>query len=123
MPKITIEGVDDLVLRLKTNAKMDDVKRIVRHNGSQLQRKMQQNADFRGHYEGKRFVSPTGTTKRSIYLVIEDMGMTAVVEPATEYAPYVEYGTRRAPNAQPFVTPAFNEQKEKFKADMDKLVR
>ena len=115
MPKISIVGADELVLRLKTNAKMDDVKRIVRHNGSQLQRKMQQNADFTRGYA-------TGTTKRSIYLLVEDMGLTAVVEPTTEYSPYLEYGTRFM-SAQPFVKPAFNEQKEKFKSDMSKLTR
>lgn len=115
MPNISIDGVEDLVLRLNKNVKLDDAKRVVRHNGSQLQRKMQQNADFTRGYA-------TGTTKRSIYLLVEDMGLTAVVEPTTEYSPYLEYGTRFM-SAQPFVKPAFNEQKEKFKADMDKLVR
>ena len=36
--------------------------------------------------------------------------------------PYLEYGTRFM-DAQPFVRPAFDEQKEKFKDDMQKLVR
>ena len=47
--------------------------------------------------------------------------MSAEVEPTAEYAPYVELGTRFM-EAQPYLGPAFNEQKEKFKKDMKKLV-
>lgn len=115
MPKITITGLDALEKKLKENVKMTDVQRVVKHNGSQLQRKMQKNADFTKGYQ-------TGTTKRSIGLELTNGGFTAEVEPTTEYSPYLEYGTRFM-EAQPFVNPAFNEQKEKFKSDMLKLVR
>ena len=113
--KIKIDGLKQLEKALKDNATMDDVKRVVRTNGSQLQRAMQQNADFTRGYA-------TGTTKRSIGLEIVDNGFTAEVKPKTEYSPYLEYGTRFM-TAQPFVRPAYNEQKLKFKSDMDKLVR
>lgn len=113
--KIKIDGLKQLEKALKDNATMDDVKRVVRSNGAQLQRAMQQNADFTRGYA-------TGTTKRSIGLEIVDNGFTAEVEPKTEYSPYLEYGTRFM-TAQPFVRPAYNEQKLKFKSDMDKLVR
>ena len=63
-----------------------------------------------------------GTLKRSIGLDITDGGMTAEVEPTAEYAAYVEYGTRFM-NAQPYMRPSYNQQKEKFKSDMKKLVR
>lgn len=127
MPKITITGLDSLQKKLKDNIKMTDVQRVVKHNGSQLQRKMMQKADFKGHYEwvagkGKTFVKPTGTTKRSIGLSLADGNFTAIVEPTTEYSPYPEYGTRFM-DAQPFVRPAFDEQKEQFKDNMQKLVR
>ncbi len=122
MPKITITGLDTLQKKLKQNIKMEDVQKVVKHNGSGLQRKMQSEADFRGHYKGKKFVKATGTTKRSIGLELKDGGFTAEVEPTTEYSPYLEYGTRFM-DAQPFVHPAFDEQKEKFKSDMQKLVR
>lgn len=115
MPKITITGLDNLQKKLKDNVKMTDVQRVVKHNGSQLQRKMMQNADFNKGYQ-------TGTTKRSIEFSLKDGNFTAEVEPTTEYAPYLEYGTRFM-DAQPFVRPAFEEQKEKFKSDMQKLVR
>lgn len=113
--KIKIDGLKQLEKALKDNVTMDDVKKVVKTNGSQLQRLMQQNADFTRGYA-------TGTTKRSIDLEIVDSGFTAEVEPKTEYSPYLEYGTRFM-TAQPFVRPAYNEQKQKFKSDMDKLVR
>lgn len=115
MPKITITGLDTLTKKLKENIKMEDVQRVVKHNGSGLQRKMMQKADFKKGYA-------TGTTKRSITLELKDGNFTAEVEPGTHYSPYLEYGTRFM-DAQPFVNPAFDEQKEQFKSDMQKLVR
>lgn len=115
MPKIKIEGLEELEEKLKANITLDDVKHVVRQNGSELQRRMQSKADFKKGYQ-------TGTTKRSIGLEIKDAGFTAEVEPETEYSPYLEYGTRFM-EAQPFVRPAFEKQAEQFKRDMGKLVR
>lgn len=115
MAKISIDGLDKLEQRLKSNVELSDVKRVVRKNGSELQKKMQSNADFTRGYA-------TGTTKRSIGLEIKDGGFTADSGPETEYAPYLEYGTRFM-DAQPFVRPAFEEQKRKFEKDMQNLVR
>ena len=115
MGKIKVEGLDKLMKALKDNVTLDDVKRVVRRNGSQLQSKMQGNADFKKGYQ-------TGTTKRSIGLEIQDGGFTAEVGPETEYSPYLEYGTRFM-EAQPFIKPAHEEQKQKFKQDMQRLVK
>ena len=127
MARLEIKGLDKLEKALKANATLDDVKRVVRHNGSELQRRMQANADFSQGYQ-------TGSIKRSITLEIEDQGFEAVIGPSPtppnkktgmppmEYAPYVEYGTRFMP-AQPFVRPAYEDQAEKFKSDMKKLVK
>lgn len=115
MAKIKIEGLDKLQKKLKQNYTMNDVKRVVRKNGADLQTNMQSKADFKKGYQ-------TGTTKKSVVLEITDSGFTAESGPTTEYSEYVELGTRFM-EAQPFVTPAFNEQKEKFKSDMQKLVR
>lgn len=115
MAELTVKGLDKLEKKLKKNVTLNDVERIVRVNGSELHQKMQGNADFTRGYQ-------TGTTKRSISLDIKDGGMTAEVEPQTEYSPYLEYGTRFM-EAQPFVRPAFEEQAEQFKSDMQKLVR
>ncbi len=115
MPKIKIEGLEELEKKLKDNVTLNDVKRVVRQNGSELQRRMQSKADFKKGYQ-------TGTTKRTIDLEIKDGGLTAESGATTEYSPYVEYGTRFM-EAQPFIRPAFEEQAKQFKRDMQKLVR
>lgn len=115
MASIRVEGLEKLQKALKENVTMDDVKKVVRHHGSELQKKMQSKADFKKGYQ-------TGTTKRSIGLEITDGGFQAEVEPKTEYSPYLEYGTRFM-EAQPFVKPALEEQKAQFKSDMQKLVK
>lgn len=115
MAKLHVEGLDKLQAALKKNVTLNDVKRVVRHNGSELQKKMQDKADFKMGYQ-------TGQTKRSISLEVKDGGFAAEVGPETEYSPYLEYGTRFM-DAQPFVKPAFDEQKAKFKSDMQKLMR
>lgn len=115
MAGIKVSGLKQLQKKLKDNVTMDDVKRVVRHNGSQLQDRMQDNADFKKGYQ-------TGTTKDSIGLEILDEGFSATVEPETEYSPYLEYGTRFM-EAQPFVKPSWDVQKEKFMRDMQKLVK
>lgn len=126
MGVIRIEGLEALQKKLKKNADMNDVKKVVRHNGSQLQRKIQRKADFKGHYEwvagkGKVFKKPTGATKESVRLEITDGGFTAESGPTTDYAEYLEFGTRFM-QAQPFVKPALEEQAKKFESDLKKLV-
>ena len=111
MAGIKITGLDKLQKKLQKNVNLNDVKRVVSHNGAEMQTKAQQNAPV-----------DTGHLKRSIGLEIKDGGMTAEVEPTAEYAPYVEYGTRFL-SAQPYLKPAYNEQKRKFEQDMKKLVR
>lgn len=115
MAHIKIDGLKELEKKLKANATLDDVKRVVKQNGSELQKKMQSKADFKKGYQ-------TGTTKRSIGLEIKDSGLTAESGAETEYAPYLEYGTRFM-EAQPFVRPALDEQAQQFKKDLQKLVR
>lgn len=110
MAGVKIIGIEKIQKKLRQNVQMADVKKVVRHNGAEMQVKAQQNAPV-----------DTGTLKRSIGIEITDGGMTAEVEPTADYAPYVELGTRFM-EAQPYLGPAFNEQKEKFKKDMKKLV-
>lgn len=110
MAGVKIIGIEKIQKKLRQNVQMADVKKVVRLNGAEMQTKAQQNAPV-----------DTGTLKRSIGLEITGGGMTAEVEPTADYAPYVELGTRFM-EAQPYLGPAFNEQKEKFKKDMKKLV-
>lgn len=125
MAKIYFEGLEDLNKKLKKNVKMDTVKRTIQGNGKELLDKATKNAEFKGHYKGKKFITPSGTTQRSIPAAgpeISNGGLTVTVGATTEYAEYVENGTRFM-EAQPFVGPAFNIQKEIFKKDMKKLVK
>ena len=115
MAKIKVVGLKELEAKLKDNYTMNDVKRVVKQNGSEMQDRMQDKADFTRGYA-------TGATKRSIGLDITDGGFTAEVGPTTEYSEYLEYGTRFM-SAQPFVFPSLDEQKKQFFSDMEKLVR
>ena len=128
MPVIRIEGLDELLKELHKKADKQDIRQVVKQNGSELQTKSKRNAErFKGHYEwvrnkGRVFVKPTGTLRDSIGLEIIDGGMTAEVEPTAEYAAYVEYGTRFM-ESQPYMRPAFNAQKRQFKKDLEKLMK
>lgn len=112
---IKFEGLEELKKGLAKRIELDDVKRVVKHNGAGLQQKAQDNADFTKGYA-------TGTTKRSIGLALKDNGLTSAVSPGTEYAPYLEFGTRFM-EAQPYLKPAWEVQKELFQRDMSNLVK
>lgn len=111
MAKVTIAGIEKLEKKLRKNMDLSAVKTVVKKNGAELQTKAQKKAPV-----------DTGTLKRSIGLSVADAGMTAEVEPKAHYGAYVELGTRFM-NAQPYLKPAFDEQKRIFKQDMNKLVR
>ena len=127
MATLKVKGLDELEKALKDGATLNDVKKTVKFYGGKLHDQMVENADFRGHYEwkkgqGKVFVPPTGTTKDIPAPDKKDGGLTVVVEPATEYSPYLEYGTRFM-DAQPFVKPAHDAVKGQFKTAIKKLMR
>ena len=111
MADIKIVGMQKLQKKLKDNVSMADVKRLIRHNGAEMQAKAQENAPVR-----------TGYLKRSIGLEITDGGMTAEVEPTADYGPYPELGTRFM-EARPYLKPAFDDQKGKYEGDMKKLAK
>ena len=127
MPDITLEGDVELQKAIAKKIKLEEMKRIIKRHGYQLQQKAQRNAKFKGHYEwkaGKGWVKvkPTDYLKSKIELDYSADGLTATVEPTAEYAAYVELGTRFM-DAQPYLKPAFEEQKKKVKQDLNKLVK
>ena len=122
MPKIKLAGMEKFQVKLKKNVQMSDVKRVVKANGAALQEAAQRKAPVGTPQSTGIPGYVGGTLKRSIVLEIRDGGLTAEVEPTAEYATYVEHGTRFM-NAQPYMRPSYNQQKEKFKSDMKKLVR
>lgn len=123
-----LKGLEKLQTKLQRVAKMEEVERIVEKHGTEMQKKAVNNASkFRGHYEGrgknKHFVKPTGATKRSISVNSSKIDRFRYrVAPGTDYAAYVELGTRKM-SAQPFIKPAFDEQKKLFKNDLERLVK
>lgn len=108
---VRLVGFEKLEAKLTKNMDLSAVRTKVRKNGSEMMKKAKRNAPV-----------DTGNLMSSIDLEITDGGMTAEVEPTADYGAYVELGTRFM-NAQPYLKPAFDEQKGKFKSDMKKLVR
>ena len=121
--RFELKGLDKLQAKLQRVAKMEEVERIVEKNGEAMQKKAVKNAQFKGHYRGKKFIKPTGTTRKSISLNSSKIGRFKYrVAPGTDYAAYVELGTRKM-NAQPFIKPACDDQKKLFKRDLERLVK
>lgn len=108
---IQIKGIDKLQKKLRKNVTMADVKTVVHTNGIEMNRTASRLAPV-----------DTGFLRRSIVFAIADGGLTATSKAGAEYAPYLEYGTRFM-SAQPFMRPAYNQQKAKFKSDMGRLVK
>lgn len=116
---VKFEGLIELRQGLSRRVNLDAVKTVVRKNGDQMNARMKRNAS-----PGGAFVKgyTKGDTRDSINTQILDNGMTAAVGPTTEYSAYVEFGTRFM-TAEPFIKPAWEEQKEQFKSDMGKLMK
>lgn len=89
---IRVEGLDKLQARIRDVQKGEMVKGIVKKNGADLEDAIVANAKFRGHYEGKKFIKPTGATKDSVQLKFSDGGYTAEAGPTIEYAPCLKIG-------------------------------
>lgn len=110
-----LKGMDKLLAALNTTQKINDVKRVVKMNGVEMQRSMHRNATFTRGYQ-------TGTTKRSINLVITDGGFEANVAPTTDYSQYLEYGTRFMAS-QSFVRPSYYSSFFQFHEDLARLMK
>lgn len=109
--KMSINGIDDLQKKLKKNANMDTIKQILKKHGSEMNQKAARNVPV-----------DTGTLKRSIMLSMHDGGYTWRVKALVNYASYVEYGTSEQ-SAQPFLRPAFYEQRQELMKDLRKITK
>ena len=106
-----LRGADALIKKLKKNATLDDVKRTVALNGSEMQWKMQRDAPV-----------DTGYLKRSITLRTKDNGFTAGVGSYAHYAPYLIFGTRYM-YARDFFRPNYYYQRQQFLTDLKRLMK
>lgn len=113
---VTLIGMNELHVALKKGTNLNAVRTVVQKNGDELNRNMkaQTTESFVKGYSH-------GDTSKSINTNISDGGLTAKVGPTTEYAKYVEYGTRYM-EAEPFIKPSFDKQKDKFISDMKKIM-
>ncbi|CAM2909031.1 HK97-gp10 family putative phage morphogenesis protein [Lactobacillus crispatus] len=124
MAEAKIEGLSALVHKLNAlKYTGPQIRSVVKKNGAELQQQTQKNMleEYKGHYEGKKFVKPTGATRRSAAVEIKDNGMTAVVAPNTSYFPYLEYGTRFM-EARPTLGPAFKRVSPIFIEDIKRII-
>lgn len=124
MAEVKIEGLSALVQKLNAlKYTGSQIRSVVKKNGAELQQQTQKNMleEYKGHYEGKKFVKPTGATRRSAAVEIKDNGMTAVVAPNTSYFPYLEYGTRFM-EARPTLGPAFKRVSPIFIEDIKRII-
>ena len=108
---VKLEGFKELEVRLRKNVRLEDVKAVVQYHGAEMQ-------------STAHDICPrdTGTLADSITLEITDSGMTAEVAPHTNYAGYVEWGTRFM-SAQPYIRPAYMQESKRFAEDLKKLCK
>ncbi len=124
MAEAKIEGLSALVQKFNAlKYTGPQIRDVVKKNGAELQQQTQKNMleEYKGHYEGKKFIKPTGATRRSAAVEIKDNGMTAVVAPNTSYFPYLEYGTRFM-EARPTLGPAFKRVSPIFIEDIKRII-
>lgn len=112
MAKITWQGMPQLKRKLESNMNMAAVKKLIKYHGAGMDRRAKTYVP----------VGETGNLKGSIMLQIVDNGLAAEISAGMHYAPYVEYGTRFM-SAQPYIRPAFNEQKALLLSDLLLLTR
>ncbi|MGM8139850.1 HK97-gp10 family putative phage morphogenesis protein [Enterococcus italicus] len=106
-----INGISALQKKLRDNATLDDVKHVVKSNGTQLNQKAKRLAPV-----------DTGYLKGSITTSVELGGLQSTTTPTASYSIYVEYGTRFMAK-QPFLKPAFDTQKKVFLNDLERLMK
>ena len=121
MAKISFKGLDKLEKKLIENAKMEEVKKVVRSSGLTLQGNVVKNAGEATFNKGYF----TGNLKQDVAghgLKLSGDGLTAKVGTSVEYGTHLEYGTRYM-EAEPFLKDPFEQAEKEFKADIDKLTK
>lgn len=114
---VKVEGLEALIGNLKENVTLNDVKRVVAHNGARLEQQMKAQTT-KAYVKGYS----TGDTASSIGMKIEANGMRAVVEATMDYDPYVEYGTRYM-EPEPIVQPSLDVVAPQFVSDLKRLTK
>ncbi|WP_020007406.1 HK97-gp10 family putative phage morphogenesis protein [Salinicoccus albus] len=111
MSEIKLQGADALVKSISNRVGRDEINKAIKKRASDGQTKAQREAAV-----------DTGAMKRSITVDLWPGRLTGSVVVGSEYAPYVEYGTRFAPE-QPFMRPARDEIYPMFINDLRNLIK
>lgn len=117
MCPIKVTGLDELVITLKDNVTLDDVKRIVNENGKRLVSTMVRQTT-KSYVKGYSNGDTAGSINKAP--IIQNNGLQAVVKAQTEYVEYVEYGTRFM-LAEPIVQPSLDIVKPQFFGDLKRV--
>lgn len=117
--KIDMRGLNQMQKKLLKGVSKDQISRVVRMNTAELTQKAKERAPV--STEKTNPGGAHGQLKRSIIPSMSSGGMVGKVNATVEYAEYVEVGTRFMA-AQPYMKPAFDQQREVFLDDMKKLI-
>lgn len=83
MYELKFDGITDVINHVINAQKLDDIKKIVRQNLSDMAR-----------FSARVVPVKTGFLKRSLTTQITDNGLTGIANYYANYSPYQEYGTR-----------------------------
>ena len=109
--KVTLNGAERLSADLAKAATLNHARSVVKKHTADLVQKAQEHAPV-----------DTGFLKRSIRVKeFRDGGLTGVVAPHTDYAAYVELGTRFQ-SPKPYLRPAHEEVKDPFLKALGRLM-
>lgn len=123
MSDVKIKGLGRLISKIEYMEKLGDVKAVVSKSEPGLKRALREEAKFKGHYDSSgKFVKPTGKTRDTIKTEVSKDGLEVKAYPTTDYAKYLEFGTRKM-SAQPFVRTGLEKQRARFMTDMRKAFR
>lgn len=117
--KIDMRGLSQLEKKLLKGVSKEKISQVVRLNTAELTQKAKDRAPV-----STKKTNPGGDhgqLKRSIIPSVGSGGLVGKVNATVDYAEYVEMGTRFMA-AQPYMKPAFDQQKEVFLDDMKKLI-
>lgn len=117
--KIDMRGLSQLEKKLLKGVSKDKISQVVRLNTAELTQKAKARAPV--STEKTNPGGAHGQLKRSIIPSVGSGGLVGKVNATVDYAEYVEMGTRFMA-AQPYMKPAFDQQKEVFLDDMKKLI-
>lgn len=118
---VTFEGLAEINTAIATAIQMEAVKEAVKVHGAQVTTNAKRFCPVGTPETTKKPGYVGGTLRRSINIEISDGGLTATIEPHTEYAAYVELGTRFM-KAQPYMRPALEQETPSFISDMRKIM-